>query len=134
MRMLRRQLGWPLCILVLAGVAGCGNLQWRDAAPVRVDQPEPATPEALEAECSRLRGEIRHNQITAQQAPSTTAAPIIADASIGKADRNIDKLQQRYDDLGCASHADQSPGAPAPAAPAQQPAAPAPIPGTGGLP
>jgi hypothetical protein len=134
MRMLRRQFIWPLCIALIAGVAACGDLQWRDAAPVKVDQPEPATPEALEAECSRLRGEIRHNQITAQQAPSTTAAPIIADASIGKADHNIDLLQQRYDYLGCANHADQSPGAPAPAAPAQMPAAPAPMQGTGGTP
>jgi len=134
MPMLRRQFAWPLCIALLACITGCSDLQWRDAAPVKVDQPEPATPEALEAECSRLRGEIRHNQITAQQAPSTTAAPIIADASIGKADRNIDRLQQRYDDLGCASHADQSPGAPAPASPAQVPAPPAPIPGTGGTP
>jgi hypothetical protein len=134
MQMLRRQFVWPLCIALLAGMTACGELQWRDAAPVKADQPEPATPEALAAECSRLRGEIRHNQITAQQAPSTTSAPIIADASIGKADRNIDRLQQRYGDLGCASQADQSPGAPAPAMPAQEPAPPAPMPGTGGAP
>ncbi|HMD58156.1 MAG TPA: hypothetical protein VKG66_00125 [Steroidobacteraceae bacterium] len=128
--MLRRHFTWPLCIAFLAGIAACADLQWRDDAPVRVNQPEPATPEALESECSRLRAEIRRNQVTAQEAPSTTSTPIIADASIGKADRNIDLLQKRYGDLDCASHPDQNQSTPAPGAPG----ALAPAPGPSGLP
>jgi hypothetical protein len=134
MLMLRRQIARPLCFALLLGIAACSGLQWRDDTPVRVDQPEPSTPEALDTECDRLRAEIRRNQVTAQQAPSTTSTPIIADASIGKADRNIDLLQQRYGELDCPNHPDKGQSTPAPAAPAPLPGAPAPIPGTGGLP
>jgi hypothetical protein len=131
MPMLIRHFTWPLCIALLAGTAACANFQWRDDAPVRrADMPEPTTPEALEAECSRLRAEIRRNQVTAQEAPSTTSTPIIADASIGKADRNIDLLQQRYDNLNCPNHPDQNQSTPAPGTPG----APAPAPPASGLP
>ena len=123
MPMLLRHFTWPLCIALLAGVGACADFQWRDAAPVRADQPEPTSPEALESECSRLRAQIRRNQVTAQEAPSTTSTPIIADASIGKADRNIDLLQKRYDDLDCPSHPDQNQSTPASGAPAPVPAA-----------
>jgi hypothetical protein len=123
MPMLPRHFTWPLCIALLAGIGACADFQWRDAAPVRANPPEPATPVALESECSRLRGEIRRNQVTAQEAPSTTSTPIIADASIGKADRNIDLLQKRYDDLDCPNHPDQTQGTPAPGAPAPAPPA-----------
>jgi len=90
--------------LVALGVAGCSTWhapEMRQPATERANLPEPVTADERTAECSRLRTELRRNQIAEQEAPTTTTSPIIAEASEAKADRNIDIIRARYTELDC---------------------------------
>jgi len=57
--------------------------------------------QALAAQCSDLRAQIRGEQAIERAAPSTSISEEIVNASIAKADKRIDELEQQYDMLGC---------------------------------
>lgn len=93
-----------LLSLTALGAAGCSTWhapELRQPATEPANLPEPATADERTAECTRLRTELRRNQIAEQEAPTTTTSPIIAEASEAKADRNISIIQSRYAELDC---------------------------------
>jgi outer membrane lipopolysaccharide assembly protein LptE/RlpB len=93
-----------LLSLTALGAAGCSTWhapELRQPATEPRNLPEPATADERVAECTRLRTELRRNQIAEQEAPTTTTSPIIAEASEAKADRNISIIQSRYTELDC---------------------------------
>jgi hypothetical protein len=101
--------------LAMLGAAGCSTWhapELRQPATEHANLPEPATADERTAECSRLRTELRRNQIAEQEAPTTTTSPIIAEASEAKADRNIEIIQSRYAELECDAPADTKPAVP----------------------
>jgi hypothetical protein len=105
-----------LALLSLTALAAAGCSTWhgpelRQPATERANLPEPATADERTAECSRLRTELRRNQIAEQEAPTTTTSPIIAEASEAKADRNIEIIQNRYAELACDAPASDKPPA-----------------------
>jgi len=97
------------CGLLLA-LAGCAEVSWpyhRDSEPVT---PAPdATPGDLASQCSNIQADIRANQETRREAPTTTTYSDIVDAAQAKADKRIEDLQQRADNMGCASDAPTEP-------------------------
>ena len=97
--------------LVATGCSTWHAPQLRQPATEPTNLPEPATADERTAECSRLRTELRRNQIAEQEAPSTTTSPIIAEASEAKADRNIGIIQSRYAELDCDAPASTQPPA-----------------------
>lgn len=52
-------------------------------------------------QCQDLASQIRAAQATERAAPSTSIDRDIVDATLAKADKRIDRLQQQYDSLGC---------------------------------
>ncbi|HEY3809779.1 MAG TPA: hypothetical protein VGL50_07595 [Steroidobacteraceae bacterium] len=73
-------------------------------------QAQPAPAEAAPADtaaaggdpqCADLLSQIRQNQQLRRQAPTTSTNPDIVLASQGKADKRIEDLQQRYEELDC---------------------------------
>jgi hypothetical protein len=95
-----------LLVLSLGALLASACSTWhgpelRQPATERTNLPEPVTADERTAECSRLRTELRRNQVAEQEAPSTTTSPIIAEASEAKADRNIGIIQSRYAELDC---------------------------------
>jgi hypothetical protein len=96
----------PLALVSLMALTAVACSTWhapemRQPATEPSNQPEPATADERTAECSRLRTELRRNQVAEQEAPTTTTSPIIAEASEAKADRNIDIIKSRYSELDC---------------------------------
>jgi hypothetical protein len=60
-----------------------------------------ADPATHERQCSGLRADIASSRYNQRNAPPTTSVPIIAEANDAKAQKKIDDLQKRYDDMGC---------------------------------
>lgn len=56
-----------------------------------------------DSECADLRAQIRNYQESRREAPTTSTNPDIVNAAQGKADKRIDDLQRRYDELDCPS-------------------------------
>lgn len=107
-----------LALLGVAALAAGACSTWhapelRQPATEPSSLPEPATAEERTAECDRLRTELRRNQVALQEAPDTTTSPIIAEASEAKADRNIDIIRSRYNELACDAPASAKPAVPA---------------------
>ena len=69
-------------------------------AATRADQ---QAQQALQAQCSELRSEIREQQLSEQQAPSTSVSEEIVQAKEAHADQRIQNLQDQYESLDCAS-------------------------------
>lgn len=55
------------------------------------------------SECADIRAQIKDNQESRREAPTTSTNPDIVSASQGKADKRIEDLQTRYEALDCPS-------------------------------
>jgi len=75
-------------------------------ARVRAARDEAAKAQAQAAqqtadECQEVASQIRAEQATERAAPSTSIDEDIVNATLAKADKRIDRLQQQYESLGC---------------------------------
>jgi hypothetical protein len=110
------------CLLLLSACSdGPPMLRSQVAASIG---PRADTDDPLAAQCQQLRDQIRANQESEREAPSTSTSPQIVAAAQGKADQRIDDLRNRMDTLGCeeeskdsSNHARVAPLPPAPNAP-----------------
>jgi hypothetical protein len=91
--------------VVLIGVGGCEDINLpfhhvrsTDNTPVDMSAGAAASGDA---ECSDLLAQIRESQETRREAPTTSTDPEIVQASQGKADKRIEDLQHRYEELDC---------------------------------
>ena len=71
------------------------------AAQTQTQAAQTQAAQARAAQCSDLRAQIRGEQAIERAAPSTSISEEIVNASIAKADKRIDELEQQYDMLGC---------------------------------
>ncbi len=103
-----------LCGL-LAGSSGCTGINW----PFHRAHSSVTTGEDGNSdECADIRAQIRDAQETRRAAPTTTTNPDIVNAAQGKADKRIDDLRRRYDDLDCPENPSARPGREPPLPPA----------------
>ena len=99
----------------LLGTSGCGDFNW----PFHRAHASAATSaEGNSDECADIRGQIRDAQEARREAPTTTTNPDIVNAAQGKADKRIEDLRRRYDDLDCPGDASMRPGRQPPLQPA----------------
>jgi hypothetical protein len=102
---------------VLLSVAGCSDfdvpmLRSRVNAEPSVIAAAPADgSDPVPAECEQLREQIRSNQEAVREAPATSTSPQIVAAEQAKADKRIDDMRSRLDDLDCPS-SDSGPAPP----------------------
>ena len=91
------------------GITGCEDLNWpfHRAQSTSRSSPGENTGSGNASECADIRAQIKDNQETRREAPTTSTDREIVDASAGKADKRIGDLQTRYDALDCPS--DESP-------------------------
>jgi hypothetical protein len=111
-----------VCTLSILGCNGLEPPVLRSAAP-----PPPASANSgdpVADECRQIREQIRANRESEREAPTTSTSPEIVAAAEGKADKRIEDLRTRYDELDCPSEPDEpatspriAPLPPAPAAP-----------------
>jgi hypothetical protein len=92
-----------ICCLLLLGVSGCEDLNWpfhraRESSSSTAGDNGGGD---IAAECADLRGQIKDNEEMRREAPTTTTDTDIVNAAQGKADKRIDDLRQRYDELDC---------------------------------
>jgi hypothetical protein len=107
----RFSLGTVLALgLAGLGLAGCEDLNWpfHRAQSTSTSSPGEDNGNGNASECADIRAQIRDNQESRREAPTTSTDQDIVNASEGKADKRIDDLQTRYDTLDCPS--DESPG------------------------
>jgi hypothetical protein len=71
------------------------------AAKAQAAKAQTQAAQSQAAQCSDLSAQIRGEQVAERQAPSTSIDEDIVSATIAKADKRIDQLQQQYDSLGC---------------------------------
>jgi hypothetical protein len=105
----------PLALVLLLALGGCSSISWpwqRDNTPLALGPSADrgtgtgsgvSGTDDTAAECAGIRDEIRSNQETLREAPTTSTAPQIVAASEGKADHRIEELQTRLDSLNCPS-------------------------------
>lgn len=90
--------------VLLLGLGGCEDLNWpfhRARARASDAAPADAGSGGASAECTDLLAQIRASQEMRREAPTTSTNPDIVDATQGKADKRIEDLQQRYEELDC---------------------------------
>ena len=88
----------------MLALGGCGEFSWPYHRDTTATIPvSPSGADAVAAECDSIRTEIRANQETRREAPTTTTVSDIVDAAQAKADQRIEELQQRADALDCPS-------------------------------
>jgi hypothetical protein len=95
---------------LLVGVSACEEINWpfhraqssSGSAPADAAAGSNGTTSG-DSECADLLAQIRDNQESRREAPTTSTNPDIVNAAQGKADKRIDDLQQRYDQLDCPS-------------------------------
>jgi len=102
-----------LCSL-LAGSA-CTDLNWPFH---RAHSGAATSQDGSTEECTDIRAQIRDAQETRREAPTTTTNPDIVNAAQGKADKRIEDLRRRYDELDCPEDAGARPGRQPPLPPA----------------
>ncbi len=115
-----------ICALLGAGMAGCEDLNWpfHRAQSTSTSSPGEDNGGGNASECADIRAQIRDNQESRREAPTTSTNQDIVAASEGKADKRIDDLQTRYDALDCPSDSEPNrarlpPLQPAPGAPSR---------------
>jgi hypothetical protein len=101
--------GAGLAAALLLTLAGCSEFSVpvlrgsANAEPSKI----PAVPadgsDPVAAECEQLRAQIRSNQEAVREAPSTSTSPQIVAAAQAKADKRIDDMRTRLDELDCPS-------------------------------
>jgi len=93
------------CFLLGMGVAGCEDLNWpfHRARSTSTSSPGEDNGSGNASECADIRAQIKDNQESRREAPTTSTNPDIVNASQGKADKRIEDLQTRYDALDCPS-------------------------------
>jgi hypothetical protein len=97
------------CALLGLAVSGCEDLNWPFHRPQSSSSSSPGEDiSGNSSECADIRAQIKDNQESRREAPTTSTNQDIVAASEGKADKRIDDLQTRYDALDCPS--DESPG------------------------
>ena len=94
----RCQAAFATLLLMLAGCSG--GLALRSSPPAVSSPPADGT-DPTAAECEQIRSEIRGNQEYQREAPTTSTSSVIVAASEGKADKRIDDLRARADELDC---------------------------------
>ena len=97
------------CLLLGVGLAGCEDLNWpfHRAQSSSTSSPGDDSGSGNASECADIRAQIKDNEESRREAPTTSTNQDIVNASAGKADKRIDDLQTRYDALDCPS--DESP-------------------------
>jgi len=97
------------CALSGLVLAGCEDLNWpfHRAQSTSTSAPGDDNSNGNASECADIRAQIKDNQESRREAPTTSTNQDIVNASEGKADKRIDDLQTRYDSLDCPS--DESP-------------------------
>jgi hypothetical protein len=100
-----------ICCLLLLGVAGCEDLNWpfhraRDSSTSTAGD---NGGNDIAAECADLRGQIKDSEEMRREAPTTSTDTDIVNAAQGKADKRIDDLRQRYDEMDCPTDSSQGP-------------------------
>lgn len=110
-------LGLSACTFYLGRQASSRDTADRSADTAEASSADPAL---HERECSALRADIASGRYNQRNAAPTTTSPIIAEANEAKAQKKIDDLQKRYDDMGCVGPAKPlspvNPAVPGPAA------------------
>lgn len=117
----------PAALLVCLALSACTfylgqqSAARRDVTANSDTAAAPASDPALhERECSSLRADIASSRYNQRNAPSTTTSPVIAEANEARAQKKIDDLQKRYDEMGCVGPANPlppaNPAVPGPAA------------------
>jgi len=98
-----------ICALLGLVLAGCEDLNWpfHRAQSTSTSSPGDDNSTGNASECADIRAQIKDNQESRREAPTTSTNQDIVNASEGKADKRIDDLQTRYDALDCPS--DESP-------------------------
>jgi hypothetical protein len=92
---------------LLLTLAGCSAvsvpvLRSRATAEPRAIAATPAEGgDAVAAECERLRAQIRSNQQALRAAPTSSTSPQIVAAEEAKADKRIEDMRTRLDELDC---------------------------------
>jgi hypothetical protein len=122
--------GAALGLTLLVSLGGCEDINWpfhrnasSDSAPM-APAAEAAGGSEIEAQCADIRAQIKDSEEQRREAPVTSTDPEIVNAGLGKADKRIEDLRARYDELDCPSDADPQPGRvpplpPAPGAPSR---------------
>jgi hypothetical protein len=97
------------CLLLGLVLCGCEDLNWPFHRPQSSSTSSPGddSGNGNASECADIRAQIKDNQESRREAPTTSTNQDIVDASEGKADKRIDDLQTRYNALDCPS--DESP-------------------------
>jgi hypothetical protein len=100
--LIARSAVWSAGVLLLV-LGGCEDFNWpyhRASAPVAVTPADNGGSDKA-AECANITAQIKDNEETRREAPTTSTDSDIVDAAQGKADKRIDDLRQRYDALDC---------------------------------
>jgi hypothetical protein len=108
------------CCALLLSLGACSDISWpfhRNSAPVTSDA---GAGTDKKAECARIRQDIRRNQESMREAPTTSVSTEIVDAAQAKAEKRIDDLNELYDSMDCPD--DDSSDIPAGRIPPLQPA------------
>ncbi len=95
-----------LCSLSLLLVAGCSDLNWpfhHPGAPEGSAPTEHSAGSDSASECADIQAQIRDSETARREAPATSTDADIVNAAQGKADKRIDDLRQRADNLDCPS-------------------------------
>jgi hypothetical protein len=71
------------------------------AAREQASKAQAQAAQAAAEQCRDIATQIRTEQTTERAAPSTSIDEDIVAATLAKADKRIDRLQQQYDSLGC---------------------------------
>jgi hypothetical protein len=108
------------CLLLSSALCGCEDLNWPFHRPQSSSTSSPGDDggSGNASECADIRAQIKDNQESRREAPTTSTNQDIVDASAGKADKRIDDLQTRYDALDCPSDVTPGPGRQPPLQPA----------------
>jgi hypothetical protein len=119
-RQSERILGAAVLAALLLVVGGCEDINWPfHRAHSSANTPDQANGGDSDSECADIQAQIKDNQESRREAPTTSTNPDIVNASEGKADKRIEDLQQRYEQLDCPSAAsDSRPGRQPPLQPA----------------
>lgn len=108
--------------LIVVGFSGCEDINWPFHHSHPAQPPAAAETGATDSntECADLLAQIRQNREARREAVATSTEPDIVSAAQGKADKRIDDLQQRYEELDCPAEDAEAnrPGRQAPMQPA----------------
>jgi hypothetical protein len=100
-----------ICCLLLLGVAGCEDLNWpfHRARESSTSTAGDNGGNDIAAECADLRGQIKDSEEMRREAPTTSTDTDIVNAAQGKADKRIENLRQRYDEMDCPADSSEGP-------------------------